>query len=244
MLYALDLIGVFAFACFGAYKALQKRMDLFGVVTCAALTALGGGAIREVLIGSRPIFLSDPNYIGVVLGGVLFTVAAYHHFHKLNRYMLVLDAVGLTTFAYIGAHRATAAGLGLGSMIFFATLTGVGGGILCDIVLGRPSRLFYGDLYAVPAMTLGATYWLARPILTDARALILFLLLFFTMRLIALGLRWNLWRPHHGSAITPAPARESPHGPSQNNAPPRAIPSDARRAPELRDYAPSARAGA
>jgi len=191
----LDLIGVFAFASYGSFKALERRLDLFGVFVSAALTALGGGAIREIILNSHPIFLHDYTYIMVVALGVLFTVGVYRHFHKINKYMLILDAIGLTTFAFIGANRAAQAGLGLGAMVLFAVLTAAGGGVLSDIIIGRPPQLFYGDFYAVPAMLMALLYHELRPYLGQPLVVTALLSGVLFVRLGALYFQWAMWRP-------------------------------------------------
>lgn len=160
LVHLLDFVGAFAFAVFGSYKALEKRWNLYGIVACGALTALGGGTIRELILRHLPVYFTNRMYLYITLFGVLFAVALYKHFAKIRQYMLVIDAVGLTAFAYIGADKAAAAGLGLAGMIFFATLTAAGGGIFTDIILGKKPAMFVDELYILPAALCGVLYWL------------------------------------------------------------------------------------
>src|SRR4030095_12769133 len=125
-------------------------MDLFGTFVCASLTALGGGTVREIVLHGRPGYFIDYVYVLVVAIGVALVIALYSYFAATSRWLLVLDAVGLATFAFIGANRAAQAGYGLGAMMFCAALTAVGGGVLSDLMSGRAPQLFYGDFYAVP----------------------------------------------------------------------------------------------
>ena len=158
--YTLDLIGVFAFAVFGSYKALEKGFNTYGVITCAALTALGGGTIREVILRHLPVYFTNHTYLYVTLAAAVLTIVLYKHFLKVRRYVLVIDAVGLAAFAFIGARKADMAGLGLVGMVFFAILTAAGGGILTDIVTGDKPSPFSDELYVFPAALGGSLYWL------------------------------------------------------------------------------------
>jgi uncharacterized membrane protein YeiH len=174
-IYTLDLIGVFAFAVFGAYKALEKGFNRYGVITCAALTALGGGTIREVILRHLPVYFTNHTYLYVTLAAAVLTIVLYKHFLKVRRYVLVIDAVGLAAFAFIGARKADMAGLGLVGMVFFAILTAAGGGILTDIVTGDKPSPFSDELYVFPAALGGTLYWLidAHRVLFIATAIVL-----------------------------------------------------------------------
>jgi uncharacterized membrane protein YeiH len=157
-IHALDLIGVFAFAVFGSYKALDKQYNIYGTLACAALTALGGGTIREIIVGHPPIYFADHAYLYVTMAGALLTMLVYDHFARIRSYALLLDAIGLAVFSFIGAQAAAAAGLGLVGMIFFAGLTAAGGGILTDIVLGDKPTPFTYEVYVLPASLGGLLY--------------------------------------------------------------------------------------
>jgi uncharacterized membrane protein YeiH len=163
----LDLIGTFAFAVFGSYHALEKRLNVFGIITCAALTALGGGTIRQLILHRLPVYFTNHAYLYATLAGVVLTVVLYRQFTKIRAYVLVFDAVGLATFSYIGASVAQEAGLGLVGMVFFAALTAAGGGILTDLLVGDRPSAFVAELYILPAAIGGGLYWLlATPRLT------------------------------------------------------------------------------
>ena len=134
-IYVLDLIGTFAFAVYGSYFALKKDFDLFGIFLAAFLTAVGGGTIRELILGNIPFYFFDSNYIWVIAFGMLLTIGIFRKFHRVQKFFLVADAVGLATFAFIGASAAANANLGFFAVVFCATLTAVGGGVLRDLVL-------------------------------------------------------------------------------------------------------------
>lgn len=181
-IYTLDLVGVFAFAVFGSYKALKKGLNKYGVITCAALTALGGGTIRELILRHLPVFFTNHTYLFVTLIGSVTATVLYRHFSKVRQYALVIDAIGLAAFTYIGAEKANNAGLGLVGMVFFAALTAAGGGIMTDLVVGDRPGLLVDELYVLPAIIGGTLYWL-----TDAHhptfvATCIILVVAFTVR--------------------------------------------------------------
>jgi uncharacterized membrane protein YeiH len=184
LLTVLDFIGTFAFAVFGAHKAIQKQFDLFGIFICAISTALGGGMIREMMLGNSPVFLHNYTYVYIVLLGVVFALAIRRMFRKFEPIMLVIDAVGLSVFAFIGAQRADASGLGVGAMVCFAVLTAAGGGVISDLLTQRKPSIFYRDFYATPAMLGGVGYWVLRPQIHDPMAIILLLIGICSLRLV------------------------------------------------------------
>lgn len=158
-MHTLDLLGTFAFAFFGAHKALAKHFNAYGVVICAALTALGGGTIREIVLRHTPAYFTHHIYLYVTLAGALLASLLYE-LSKPRQYILIIDAIGLSAFACIGAQKAELAGLGLPGMVCFAVLTAAGGGILTDIVTGNRPTALVGDLYILPAAIVAVLYFL------------------------------------------------------------------------------------
>ncbi len=188
LLTVLDFIGTFAFAIFGANKAIEKKFDLFGTFICAMAMAVGGGAIREMMLGHQPVFLHNYLYVYVVIFGVAFALAIRRIFPKFLPIMLVIDAVGLSAFAVIGAQKAAAAGLGVGAMVCFAVLTAAGGGVLSDLLTQRKPQIFYRDFYATPAMIGGVGYYLLRPT-GNSSAIYILLAVVFALRLVKIYLQ-------------------------------------------------------
>jgi len=152
MLVVLDLVGIFVFAITGALVAVRKELDVFAVLVLAGVTGLGGGFIRDLLIGAvPPAALSDWRYllVPVVAGVVTF------YFHpvpgRMERVFNVLDAAGLSLFCVTGALRALDYGLGPLPAALLGMVTGIGGGMLRDVLAGRVPLVFRGELYATPA---------------------------------------------------------------------------------------------
>jgi uncharacterized membrane protein YeiH len=154
LLLALDLTGTFVFALNGALTAVHAaRLDIVGVLTLGMITALGGGIIRDVLIGSvPPAAFRDWRYLALAAGGGLVAFALSHWLDRLEIPIIVLDAVGLSVFAVIGASKALAFGLDVGPAIILGTITGVGGGTIRDTLVRQIPSVMHSELYAIPAL--------------------------------------------------------------------------------------------
>ncbi len=162
-IYFFDLCGTAVFALSGALAAGRHRMDPFGVIALASVTAVGGGSIRDALLGATPVFwINDPNYIIVILATVLLTFLLIRKPKKVNQYTLpVADALGLALFTIIGAEKAL--GLGFGGMIavVMGLITGVGGGIIRDLLCRQVPMVLRTEIYATASIVGGISYTLA-----------------------------------------------------------------------------------
>lgn len=125
---------------------------------CAALTSLGGGTIREILLRHLPAYFTDHRYLLATACGAAVAGVLYRYTNRRHRTMLLIDAVGLATFAIIGAEKADAACLGLIGATFFAALTAAGGGIMTDVVTHERPKALTVDLYILPAAIARALY--------------------------------------------------------------------------------------
>jgi uncharacterized membrane protein YeiH len=206
VLLALDLLGTFAFALNGALTALRvARLDIVGVVALGMITAIGGGIIRDVMLGSLPpATFSDWRYLAVAAAGGLIAFAFGRHLERLNAPINVLDAAGLSLFAVTGATKALQFGLGPAQAVILGAITGVGGGTVRDVLVRRIPSVLSSGLYAIPAL-IGATaivvatqlgaYGLATAVGSAA--------LCFLIRMV--GLRFNLNAPMPPAAPEPGP---------------------------------------
>ena len=193
-IYILDLIGTFTFALYGAYVGMRRGFDIFGIFTTAFLTALGGGTIREMILGHIPAYFVDMRYIVAVGLGFGLSILVYPIFSKINKYALVVDGIGLVAFAFIGAESASHAGLGAFGIILLATLTAVGGGLLRDIAIAETPQIFYRDFYASPAIFLVIMYAIFAKSMSSVTVWFI-LLSAFALRLLAIYFKINLWGP-------------------------------------------------
>lgn len=181
-MYFLDLVSVFAFAFFGAHAGLKRQFTLLGIITCAFLPALGGGTIREIILGHPPIYLHNYAYGIAVFLAIAFAIST-KRFSKIKYYMLALDALGMIVFAYFGASAALLANLGLIGSIAFALLTACGGGILCDLLTKQTPHAFRYRYYTLPSILFGGLFWLMSAISTPSYVLILLLSITFALQL-------------------------------------------------------------
>jgi uncharacterized membrane protein YeiH len=154
LLLVLDLVGTFVFALDGALIALRvARLDIVGVVTLGIVTALGGGIIRDLMIGAvPPATFSDWRYLAVATVGGLVAFALARRLERLSLPISLLDAAGLSLFAVTGASKALDYGLGAGQAVILGALTGVGGGTLRDVLIRRVPAVLHSGLYAIPAL--------------------------------------------------------------------------------------------
>ncbi len=154
MLLALDLVGIFVFAISGGLVAVRNQLDIVGVVVLATATGLGGGVIRDVVIGAvPPPAVEDWRYLLVPVVAGLVTFWWHPAVGRLERVINIFDAFGLGLFCVAGALKAHEFGLGPVPAAALGLVTGVGGGIIRDLMVGRVPVIFRkSQLYAIPAL--------------------------------------------------------------------------------------------
>jgi len=157
----LDLLGTFAFAITGAVKAARRELDWFGAIVLAVATGVGGGLIRDALLGIHPpIALKDPNYAVVCISAAVLVIAAQKKITSLWLFVMIIDAIGLGAFTAIGAIHAEKAGAGGVAIVSLALITAVGGGMLRDIFAGEIPQVLKSDFYATAALIGGLFFWI------------------------------------------------------------------------------------
>jgi len=172
-LHVLDLLGVLAFSLSGALLAVRRRFDLFGVLVLGCVTAVGGGAIRDTLTGQTPpLFLRDETYLWVALLGGLLAFAVGEKLARFERTLRLFDTVGLSLFATSGALGAIGFGLGPLGVAFAGMLSGVGGGVIRDLLANEVPEIMYrhDQLYATAAAAGALTVYLLHPHVTALQA--------------------------------------------------------------------------
>jgi uncharacterized membrane protein YeiH len=153
-LVTLDLVGAFVFSLSGALAAVRARLDIFGVVVVGIVTAIGGGILRDTLLGATPpASLRHWPYLAVPAAAAVVVFYWHPQLARLRRTVLVLDAAGLGLFTVAGTRLALDAGLGAAGSCTLGLITGIGGGVLRDILLRQiPLVLQRGELYAIVAL--------------------------------------------------------------------------------------------
>ena len=190
----LDLCGTFAFAISGALAGVRRRLDVFGVLVLSFVASSFGGIGRDVLIGATPpAALVDWRYLAVSLAAGLVTFFWWPLIERLQTPVRLLDAVGLAFFAVAGAEKALAFGLDPVMAVLLGMLTGIGGGMVRDILLAEIPGVLRSDLYAVAAL-LGAAVVVGGHLLhlpVVATALVAGLAC-FALRMVAIRRGWGL----------------------------------------------------
>jgi len=156
LILVLNLAGTFVFGLSGGLAAVRARLDLFGVTVLAAVVALAGGITRDVLIGTAPATFRDWRYLASAGAAGMVCFFAGRALDRAERGIMFFDALGLGLFAVTGATKALQFGLGPVQAILLGTITGIGGGVLRDVLLREVPTVLREGLYAIPAL-LGAT---------------------------------------------------------------------------------------
>jgi uncharacterized membrane protein YeiH len=169
-----------------------ETIQVIGVLTCAFLSSLGGGTIREVMLDHMPFYFHDRRYLLTVLLACVMAWIIRDRLPLLMNAMPILDAIRLVVFAYIGAHAAAIAHLGLSGMLLFALLTAIGGGILSDLAAHQTPQVFQNALYAIPPVLLAVLYWQLADLSGQPFTISLLLVSAFAVRMLSIYGRTTL----------------------------------------------------
>jgi uncharacterized membrane protein YeiH len=194
LLVSFDLGGTFVFALSGGMAGVKHRLDLFGVLVLAFAAGNSGGIARDVMIGAvPPAAISDWRYIAVSMLAGLITFYWYRIINRLSSPVLVFDAAGLALFAVSGAGKALAFHAGPVAATLFGMLTGVGGGMVRDVLVNEIPTILRTELYAIAALIGAAVVVLGRMLhLPGSAAAVAGAALCFGLRFIAMRRRWQL----------------------------------------------------
>lgn len=158
----LDYAGVAVFAATGALAASRKQLDIIGFVFLASFTGIGGGTLRDLILGQTPVFwVTNPDYILVCVAVAILVYLSAHLMESRYRVLLWLDAVGLAAYCVMGAAKGLAVSGSLVIAIITGMLTATFGGILRDTLSGEPSVIMRPEIYVTAAMAGAATYTIA-----------------------------------------------------------------------------------
>lgn len=198
LIYALDIVGTFVFAISGVLTAVQKRFDFVGAVIIGAVTALGGGTTRDVLIGATPVgWMNDTNYLIVIAAAILVCYLFYNSIIKLRKSMFLFDAIGIGLFTVLGIQKTLSLGLSPAIAILMGIISAVFGGIVRDVLTNEVPLIFRKEIYAMACFTGGLVYligtkFLDSPYLVAAISIIIVT----TIRILAVRMGWEFpFRP-------------------------------------------------
>lgn len=158
------------FGLSGGLAAVRSRLDLFGVLVLAGVVGLAGGITRDLLIGVPPETFRDGRYLLAAGAAGVVCFFASRGIERLQRSVLFFDAVGLSLFAVTGASKAVASGMGPAQAVLLGTITGIGGGMLRDVLLREVPTVLRADLYAIPALAGAAVVAIAHEAGSDSGA--------------------------------------------------------------------------
>ncbi|APX94255.1 hypothetical protein BWR19_15655 [Halomonas sp. 1513] len=211
-IYWLDMAGVIVFALSGVILACRSRMDPFGMLVLAAVTGIGGGTLRDLVLGVRPVFwVSDPTYLWVILATVAVSILGFHYIHRLTRTFLpVTDAFGLALFTVIGAHKALLLGSPGVVAVLMGLMTGVAGGMIRDVLARRVPMVLRQEVYATASIA-GGTVFVLLSAWQAPTAVAIGLGLAVTLGLRLAAIRWRLTLPTFAWVVSePPPPADQP----------------------------------
>ncbi|MGL4455447.1 MAG: TRIC cation channel family protein [Plesiomonas sp.] len=196
MLYFFDMLGTAVFAISGVLLAGRLRMDPFGVVVLAAVTAIGGGTIRDMALDAGPVFwITDPFYLVVIFVTCALTMLLVRRPRNIAWWILpVLDAIGLAVFLGIGVNKALANGAGPMVAVVMGVITGVGGGIIRDVLAREVPMVLRTEIYATACIVGGILHTSALQYGMASQSAML-LGLFATLGIRLAAIRWHLKLP-------------------------------------------------
>ena len=192
---AIEITGTVAFAVSGSFSAMQKRLDAFGVLIMGFVTAIGGGTIRDVLIGDTPVaWMRDYKLLLIILGTVVATILFKKYIKTFKITLFLFDALGLGLFTIIGVQKGLAAGLNPGVCVALGTITGCFGGVVRDILLNDIPLIFRKEIYATACIIGGTAYLLLLNVIDENINKILAVVLVCAIRIIAVRFKLTLPR--------------------------------------------------
>lgn len=202
-IFIIEIAGTIAFAVSGALTGIEKKMDIFGISILGLTTAVGGGVIRDLIINSTPPqTFRNPVYAGVAIGTAIFIFALAYSGRLLyntaifENLIFVMDSLGLGIFTVVGINTAyeTSVEYSAFLLIFVGVITGVGGGILRDILAGNTPYIFIKHVYACASLAGAVICVAAVPSIGMKKAMILGMIVVTLIRFLSAHFKWNLPR--------------------------------------------------
>jgi uncharacterized membrane protein YeiH len=190
----LEALGTAAFAISGAFAARQKRLDIFGILVCTFATAVGGGTIRDVLIGNTPVaWMKDQQTILVIVVSYLLTLLFSAQLRRMQHTLAFFDAIGLGFATIIGVQRGLEADLSPSICVTLGMVTGCFGGVLRDVLLNEIPLVFHKDIYASASLLGGLLYFVCRALEINASvSAAIAIVSIVALRILVLRFGWKL----------------------------------------------------
>ncbi|MFD2915329.1 trimeric intracellular cation channel family protein [Psychroserpens luteus] len=190
----IDVLGTIAFAISGVLVALNKKMDPFGVLIIAFVTAVGGGTLRDVMIGVNPVsWMTNMTYVYVIFGATIFAILLRSKINYLRTSLFLFDTIGIGLYTVVGIEKGIGAGLHPIICISLGTMTACFGGVLRDILCNEIPVIFRKEVYATACIIGGLTYFLLRKFMADSNLIfVIAIIVVIVIRLIAVKFKISL----------------------------------------------------
>jgi len=194
LIIAIDILGTFSFAISGAFAAMEKKLDPLGVLVISFVTAIGGGTIRDILLGDFPVaWLTNNTMAWVIAASIVIAIFFGSTLRKFDRLLFLFDAAGLGLFTMIGIQKSIQHGLSTGICITLGTITACFGGVLRDVLLNRVPLIFQKEIYASACIVGGLLFFVMHQLdLPDNANYVAGILAVFITRLLAVRFNWSL----------------------------------------------------
>ena len=197
----IDIIGTAAFSISGVFAAMEKKLDIFGIFIIAFITAIGGGTIRDVIIGDFPVsWMRSNNYSIVIFLSAAVAILFYKLIKDYGKVLLVFDSIGIGFFTVLGIHKGIEFNFSAGLCVALGTITACFGGLIRDIALNRIPHIFHKEIYATACIFGGILYFvLLKTTLPGAVLDAICISTIVVVRLIAVKYNWSLPDIYHSN---------------------------------------------
>ncbi|MFV0572094.1 MAG: trimeric intracellular cation channel family protein [Xanthomarina gelatinilytica] len=194
MFYTIDILGTIAFSISGVLVALNKRMDPFGILIIAFVTAVGGGTLRDVLIGDTPVsWMKNMTYTYVILASTVFAIVFRKKIDYLRTSLLLFDTIGIGLYTVVGVEKGISAGLNPIICVSLGTMSACFGGVIRDILCNEIPVIFRKEIYATACILGGFSYFLIKKLPIDIDlAFVIAGLMVILVRLLAIRFKISL----------------------------------------------------
>lgn len=193
-LLVIDILGTISFAVSGAFMAMDKKLDPFGVLVISFVTAIGGGTLRDILIGNLPVsWLQNSTTSIVILISAILTMLLGKYLKHLSTTLFLFDALGLGLFTVVGVKLGLAQGFSIGICIALGTITACFGGVVRDVLLNNIPLLFRKEIYALACIIGGGLFFILKFLNLNIELVnIISIATIFTIRLLAVRFKISL----------------------------------------------------
>lgn len=189
----IDYGGTFVFAISGALAGMKRKFDVFGVFIMALVTAVGGGTLRDILIGSTPVgWMLNLAYVLLILGAVVFTYLFKKHMRKLRRSMFLFDTIGIALYTILGLQKALAFGLHPMIAVMLGVVSATFGGVIRDVLSNEVPLIFRKEIYAFACLVGGVFFLLVDSWLGNIAGMSTAIIVVFLIRFFAVKRGWSL----------------------------------------------------